>query len=81
MAVLAVAQPGAASAQDQLGGIPPPFLSRVEGRVDLLRAGVSDAASANVPVLPGDRLMVGMGRVAIQWPETGSCWPPMPTRW
>jgi hypothetical protein len=56
--------PASAVAQEDSGNAPA-HISRVDGQVTLERNGQPDTAPLNLPVVPGDRLRTGDGRVEI----------------
>lgn len=58
-----------AAAQDAGDLVPPPFLSQLDGSVELVRNAEPGAALLNAPVLDGDRYAASTGRFAIQWPD------------
>ncbi|MGE3841251.1 MAG: DUF6600 domain-containing protein [Vicinamibacterales bacterium] len=49
--------------------VPPPFLSHLDGSVQLVRQAEPTSALLNGPVLDGDRYVATAGRFAIQWPD------------
>ncbi|MGE5357397.1 MAG: DUF6600 domain-containing protein [Bacteroidales bacterium] len=47
----------------------PPVITLVDGSGQLVRQGQAQAAAANMPLIAGDRLITGEGRVAVRFPD------------
>src|SRR5437868_3668548 len=69
--VLALTVPGATRAQEP-DAAPPAHLATVDGNAVLEREGATDAATAGVPLVPGDRLTTTVGRVEVLFPDGSS---------
>ena len=59
----------AVRAQQESADIPPPHLARVDGTATLDREDVAEAATAGVPLVPGDRVRTERGLVELLFPD------------